>query len=120
MIATISPASVHLDETLNTLKYANRAKNIKNKVCLSLSLSLCLSVVVGGRDSMGFRSDQRWWWQSHSNVRNVAHHITEYQKIISDLRMEISELKGQLMNPRGTVPVTLIPPFNFVSLVPVH
>jgi hypothetical protein len=31
MIATISPASYNYDETVSTLRYANRAKNIKNK-----------------------------------------------------------------------------------------
>eukprot|EP00835_Amoeboradix_gromovi_P004875 NODE_411_length_9170_cov_0.431154.p1 type:complete len:588 gc:universal NODE_411_length_9170_cov_0.431154:3425-1662(-) len=31
MIATISPADYNYEETLSTLKYANRAKNIKNK-----------------------------------------------------------------------------------------
>ncbi|CAL9732487.1 hypothetical protein MOUN0_N11232 [Monosporozyma unispora] len=32
MIVCISPSSQHYDETLNTLKYANRAKNIKTKI----------------------------------------------------------------------------------------
>ncbi|XP_077978007.1 kinesin-like protein KIF27 isoform X2 [Glandiceps talaboti] len=31
MIACVSPSSVNLDESLNVLKYANRARNIKNK-----------------------------------------------------------------------------------------
>lgn len=31
MIACVSPADDMLEETLNTLKYANRAKNIRNK-----------------------------------------------------------------------------------------
>jgi kinesin family protein 3/17 len=31
MISTISPASYNYDETMSTLRYANRAKNIKNK-----------------------------------------------------------------------------------------
>jgi kinesin family protein 3/17 len=31
MIANIGPASYNVDETLGTLRYANRAKNIKNK-----------------------------------------------------------------------------------------
>lgn len=31
MIATISPADVNYGETLSTLRYANRAKNIINK-----------------------------------------------------------------------------------------
>ena len=32
MLACVSPADRDFMETLNTLKYANRAKNIKNKV----------------------------------------------------------------------------------------
>ncbi|XP_046801536.1 kinesin-like protein KIF21B [Lucilia cuprina] len=32
MIACISPSDCDFMETLNTLKYANRARNIKNKV----------------------------------------------------------------------------------------
>jgi kinesin family protein 3/17 len=31
MIANIGPATYNVDETLGTLRYANRAKNIKNK-----------------------------------------------------------------------------------------
>ena len=31
MVATIGPASYNYDETLTTLRYADRAKNIKNK-----------------------------------------------------------------------------------------
>lgn len=31
MIAAISPADYNFDETLSTLRYASRAKNIKNK-----------------------------------------------------------------------------------------
>ena len=33
MIACVSPSDQDFMETLNTLMYANRAKNIKNKVC---------------------------------------------------------------------------------------
>ncbi len=32
MIAALSPADINFDETLSTLRYANRAKQIKNKV----------------------------------------------------------------------------------------
>lgn len=31
MVACLSPADNNYDETLSTLRYANRAKNIKNK-----------------------------------------------------------------------------------------
>ena len=35
MIACISPSERDFMETLNTLKYANRARNIKNRVVLN-------------------------------------------------------------------------------------
>lgn len=31
MVAAMSPADYNAEETLSTLRYANRAKNIKNK-----------------------------------------------------------------------------------------
>ena len=36
MIACVSPASINLEETLNCLRYANRAKNIKNNAVVNL------------------------------------------------------------------------------------
>ena len=36
MVACISPADANLDETLNTLKYANRARNIVNKATVGV------------------------------------------------------------------------------------
>jgi hypothetical protein len=33
MVANIGPADWNYDETMSTLRYANRAKNIQNKVC---------------------------------------------------------------------------------------
>lgn len=38
--ACISPADVNAEETHNTLKYANRARNIQNKPVVSLHNSL--------------------------------------------------------------------------------
>lgn len=34
--ACVSPADINAEETLNTLKYANRARNIQNKPVVSL------------------------------------------------------------------------------------
>ncbi|KAI9229049.1 MAG: P-loop containing nucleoside triphosphate hydrolase protein, partial [Piptocephalis tieghemiana] len=39
MIACVSPAASNITETVNTLKYANRARNIKNKATLNESIS---------------------------------------------------------------------------------
>ncbi|KAG0746554.1 hypothetical protein G6F16_005409 [Rhizopus arrhizus] len=35
MLACVSPADTNFQETLSTLKYANRARNIKNRVCVN-------------------------------------------------------------------------------------
>ena len=38
--ACVSPADTNAEETLNTLKYANRARNIQNKAVVSILLQL--------------------------------------------------------------------------------
>ena len=37
MIAALSPADSNYDESLSTLRYANRAKNIKNKPVINMN-----------------------------------------------------------------------------------
>lgn len=61
MIVCISPSSLHYDETHNTLKYGNRAKEIKTKVS--------------------------------RNTMNIDRHVSQYVKLIYELRQEITELK---------------------------
>ena len=58
MIATISPSSVQYEETVNTLKYANRAKNIKtkavaNKKMVYLHISAYKNIISDLRDEIG-------------------------------------------------------------------
>ena len=36
MVTCVSPADINFEETLNTLKYANRARNIKNKAVVNV------------------------------------------------------------------------------------
>ncbi|ORZ08059.1 P-loop containing nucleoside triphosphate hydrolase protein, partial [Lobosporangium transversale] len=40
MIACVSPSEINLNETLNTLKYANRARNIKNSSTLNQEVNM--------------------------------------------------------------------------------
>ena len=63
MIVCISPSSLHYDETHNTLKYGNRAKEIKTKVS--------------------------------RNTLNFDRHVSQYVKLIYELRQEIAELKDK-------------------------
>lgn len=64
MLACISPASGQLEETLNTLKYADRAKSITVEAV--------------------------------RNEAQVRFQVAEFEKIITDLKAEIAELKKQI------------------------
>lgn len=57
MITTISPSSAQYEETINTLKYANRAKNIKmrvepNKKLVSQHISAYKNIIADLRDEI--------------------------------------------------------------------
>lgn len=57
MITTVSPASQQYEETINTLKYANRAKNIKmrvepNKKLVNQHISAYKNIIVDLRDEI--------------------------------------------------------------------
>lgn len=50
MIACVSPADTNADETLSTLRYADRAKRIKNKPTVNVDPSMAL--IQGLRDEL--------------------------------------------------------------------
>lgn len=66
MIACISPSDRDFVETLNTLKYANRARNIKNKVIANQDKSskqmaaLRAEIVTLQQELMDFKSVSNW------------------------------------------------------------
>jgi hypothetical protein len=41
MVCAISPADINFEETVGTLRYADRAKQIKNKPKVALALTSC-------------------------------------------------------------------------------
>lgn len=57
MIATVAPCDSQYEETINTLKYANRAKNIKmmvvaNKKLVTLHISAYKNIITDLRDEI--------------------------------------------------------------------
>lgn len=73
MIACVSPAESNYEETLNAIKYASRARNIKNK-----------PVVNRDPNSLLIES-------LRTQISNLQGEITEYQKILKDNNIELSE-----------------------------
>lgn len=80
MIATVSASSEQYNHTINTLKYANRAKEIKTSVAQNVVIA------------------------------RERHHIGNYQHVIDDLQSQVARLKTQLANresiPRTSQPTT--------------
>ena len=75
MIATISPAGKQYEETINTLKYANRAKNIKmrvepNKKMVSQHISAYKNIIADLRDEIDKLKSQL-----QSDFANRANHL---------------------------------------------
>jgi kinesin family protein 4/21/27 len=66
MVACISPADANLDETLNTLKYANRARNIMNTPIVSF----------------------------HENSPDAAIQVAKLRRMLAAARAEVARLKS--------------------------
>lgn len=64
MVATVSPADSQYHHTLNTLKYADRAKEIKTHI--------------------------------QKNIGTVDTHVSDYQRMIDSLQIEVCRLKKEL------------------------
>ncbi|XP_047324902.1 kinesin-like protein KIN-4A [Impatiens glandulifera] len=94
MIACISPADINAEETLNTLKYANRARNIQNKPVVNrdplssemlkmrqqleyLQAELCARGNGGSSDQMQMLKERITWLESTND--DLCRQLHEYQ-----------------------------------------
>ena len=66
MVACVSPTDRDFMETLNTLKYSNRARNIKNKVGCLQTVLLCCSLCVCRSPSTKTRPVYSWPHSEHA------------------------------------------------------
>ncbi|EEF33489.1 Chromosome-associated kinesin KIF4A, putative [Ricinus communis] len=73
MVATISPANNQYHHTINTLKYADRAKEIKTHI--------------------------------QENIGTIDTHVSDYQKMIDNLQIEVCRLRKELANKESLLSV---------------
>ncbi|XVE83000.1 hypothetical protein DITRI_Ditri16bG0051200 [Diplodiscus trichospermus] len=73
MVATISPADSQYHHTVNTLKYADRAKEIKTHI--------------------------------QKNIGTIDIHVSDYQRMIDSLQIEVSRLKKELAEKESQLSV---------------
>jgi hypothetical protein len=108
MIANISGAVSSFEETINTLKYANRAKNIKVRLRVDVAdLAPCscepsTSALEGPSHPHPYPT--RHQTPISRNVRASDQRISEYLEVIRGLRGEIEGLKQQLVRSNDSVP----------------
>ena len=77
MIACVSPAEINFEETLNTLKYASRARNIKNKPIVN-------------RDPNSAQIAQL-----RQQVYELQHEMTTYKKLLITNNIEFETKLGE-------------------------
>ncbi|KQL32300.1 Kinesin-like protein KIF27 [Amazona aestiva] len=98
MITCISPSSSDLDESLNSLKYANRAKNIRNKPVANYNPDQ------DRVDEMEFEISLLQEVLQNQQVNNkCSHDLNQEKNQISSLEEQLARLQVQYFNYRTCV-----------------
>nr|XP_046188449.1 kinesin-like protein KIF11 isoform X2 [Oncorhynchus gorbuscha] len=105
IIATVSPASINLEETLSTLEYANRAKNIMNKPEVNQKLTKRTLIkeyteeIERLKRDLAATRDKNGVYLSSENYESMAgvissqeEHITEYTEKIASVEEELKRV----------------------------
>uniref|UniRef100_A0A4W5PUA3 Kinesin-like protein n=1 Tax=Hucho hucho TaxID=62062 RepID=A0A4W5PUA3_9TELE len=105
IIATVSPASINLEETLSTLDYANRAKNIMNKPEVNQKLTKRTLIkeyteeierlkrdLAATRDKNGVYLSSENYESMAAAISSQEEHITEYTEKISAVEEELKSV----------------------------
>lgn len=80
MIACVSPAEANHEESLSTIKYASRARNIKNKPIVN-------------RDANSMLIDSL-----RNQIKTMGLEISEYKKLLSDNGITLpSDFRSQIL-----------------------
>uniref|UniRef100_A0A8C8H468 Kinesin-like protein n=1 Tax=Oncorhynchus tshawytscha TaxID=74940 RepID=A0A8C8H468_ONCTS len=105
IIATVSPASINLEETLSTLEYANRAKNIMNKPEVNQKLTKRTLIkeyteeierlkrdLAATRDKNGVYLSSENYESMAGMISSQEEHITEYTEKIASVEEELKRV----------------------------
>jgi len=102
IIATVSPATINLEESLSTLDYANRARNITNRPEINQMLSK-KEVLKGYSDEMDrlrkdllTMRDKNGVYLAKENYQGMLDKIEQQQNDITDKAKEMGALKEEM------------------------
>ncbi|EJS43836.1 kip3p [Saccharomyces arboricola H-6] len=100
MIVCISPSSSHYDETLNTLKYANRAKEIKTKIIRNQQ---SLSRHVGSYLKMITEQKRQIEELREREEKMISLKLTKYKLNKEKIQLAINECINRVQQSYSTV-----------------
>ena len=89
MLATVSPAGIHIEETLSTLRYAERAKKIVNKAVVNED-STNKMITEMQRDIDRLR-EQLLQQHSHEETQELQADLQQSQSLMQHMRMSWEE-----------------------------
>ncbi|OMP01938.1 hypothetical protein COLO4_11456 [Corchorus olitorius] len=94
MIACISPADINAEESLNTLKYANRARNIQNKPVVNRDL-ISNEMQKMRQQLQSLQAELCARGGPNSDVQNLKEKIAWLEATNEDLRRELHEYRSR-------------------------
>jgi hypothetical protein len=122
MICCISPSSVNLDESINALKYASRARYIKNKPIVNMDPHTqkfveMQSEIQALRDELQRQRTTLLSATQHFNPNNHENHDEEFKEL--ELKLEESQMELELFKKLTKDAFSRFLQLNSISSIPI-
>eukprot|EP00696_Hemimastix_kukwesjijk_P016108 gnl/Hemi2/4413_TR1545_c0_g9_i1.p1 gnl/Hemi2/4413_TR1545_c0_g9~~gnl/Hemi2/4413_TR1545_c0_g9_i1.p1 ORF type:complete len:868 (-),score=180.07 gnl/Hemi2/4413_TR1545_c0_g9_i1:117-2720(-) len=104
IIATISPAVSHLDETLSTLDYAHRAKNIRNrpeinqKISKSQLIREYLLEIESLKQELNATRARNGIFLPQERYDQLENDVVAHQETISELKLNLNRRESEILS----------------------
>lgn len=100
IIATVTPASSHLDETLSTLDYALRAKNIRNKPEINQKMTKralikdYMQEIDKLRNNLEAARNKDGFYITRDNYDEMSNEIQEKKQAVTELETQLNAMES--------------------------
>lgn len=120
LIATISPAKMYLEETVSTLEYASKAKNIKNKPQMGAVLFKDLLIKDVAVELSKLKNELYFTKQKEGGVFMESERYDSVQRDLENFKIEIQEYKRLNTNLKQQNKLLLLDKENLLEVRQKH
>lgn len=120
LIATISPAKMYLEETVSTLEYASKAKNIKNKPQMGAVLFKDLLIKDVAVELSKLKNELYFTKQKEGGVFMESERYDSVQRDLENFKIEIQEYKRLNTNLKQQNKLLLLDKENLIEVRQKH